>query len=414
MRRALVWTVVLPLALAAATYLPACSSSDDEAGDVDTSPIAWVSPTADASIEVGEAVELTVKVNDPSAAAVRFELNGKTLATCDTSKGADECRRGDLFRTTTTFTQAGSQRLVARVLGADTEVASLTITVRAAGEPGGEPPSDAGVDASTKDSGTTGGTPPPPPASRGFLDPDRAAHNVFGGVSWSVKDNNVGVSAAPSGSVSAVAACMKAYGASIRKWADTYKISRGSVVATAITESNCSNPAGSSDGLSSGPLQVTGSTCASVVSGYSASACKTKMHSSPDFSFQVGSKYMAGSYQIGQSGHDPPKMAAAYNAGSIRSTTANRWHMVVTGNHIERWVGAYDAYRAWEKLPPAAQAALENEDAVAAARIFDGEHVTSPAALPANAVDGQVYFVGDWSTRDGTFVHFRDGAWREE
>ena len=61
-------------------------------------------------------------------------------------------------------------------------------------------------------------------------------------------------------------------------------LSFASVVATAITESNCTNPAGSSDGLSSGPMQVTATTCAAVM-GISASSCRRRMHTEPAFSF---------------------------------------------------------------------------------------------------------------------------------
>ena len=403
--------LLLPLLSLPLAFAFACSSSDDAASDVDTAPIAWVSPTVDAEIDVDDAVELTVKVNDPNAQVVRFDVNGTTIDTCDTSQAADECHHGDLFRTTTTFKTAGLQHLVARL---GDQVATLDVTVRAATSP--TDPSDASADDAETGSGPTkkdGGT-TTPPTNRGFLDPNRASHNVFGGVSWTVNDAVVGVTAAPSGSTSAVSSCMKTYGASIIKWADTYKISRASVVATAITESSCTNPTGSSDGLSSGPLQVTGSTCASLVSGYSSASCKAKMHSSPDFSFQVGSKYMGSSYQLGQSSHDPPKIGAAYNAGSIRSSTANRWHMVVTGNHIERWVGAYNAYRAWEKLPAAQQAKQESESVAASEKLFAGEHVATPASLPSIAIANQVYFVGNWETRDGKFVRYADGAWQDE
>lgn len=278
------------------------------------------------------------------------------------------------------------------------------------------PGGDAGAPPSAHDAGTTkadAGAPPKPPADRGFLDPDRPSHSVFSGVAWSVNGQTVVVASPPVGSVATVTTCMKTYGASIVKYADLYRVSRASVVATAITESNCTNPAGSSDGLSSGPMQVTGGTCAATVSGYSSAACLAKMHASADFSFMVGAKYMGSSYQVAQHDHDPPKIAAAYNAGSIRSSTANRWHMIVTGNHIERWVGAYNAYRSWEKL----QATARIVDAVGASApstFFDGENVASEAELPASAREGQVYFVGDWAGRDGEFRTFRGGAWLAE
>jgi transglycosylase-like protein with SLT domain len=393
------WARWLPLSLVAIAM--ASCSSDDEGGDPDTDVIAWVSPAPNAAPAAGEVVQLTVKVNDATATAVRFVVDGQPLATCDTTAGPDECRRDDLFRTTTSF-DVGHHRLEAIGRGEHGErSAALSIEVHAVGS--ADP--------------TTQGDPPepqpaPPPKDRGFLDPDRPLHSVFDGVRWAVDGQRVKVEDPPAGKVASVAACMKKYGKSIVKHADAYKVSRASVVATAITESNCTNPAGSSDGLSAGPMQVTGSTCAGVVKGYSSSACKAKMHADPDFSFQVGAKYMGSSGQLKQHSHDPPKIGAAYNAGSVRRSSANRWHMVVTGNHLERYVGAYNAYRAWESMTPAAKAALDDDIAIRPETVFGGEHVASFDDLPEGAPEGQVYFVGDWSRRDGHFVTLRDGKWQ--
>lgn len=413
----------LGAALVSSLALSVVACSSEDGGDPDVDPIAWVSPTASSEIEVDDAVQLTVKVNEPAAKVVRFQLDGKEIGVCDVSKEEDECHTGDLFRTTFTFVSAGKHQLtaVAPLEGGDLS-ASLSVTVSAgapnntnadAGEGDASSEgdaSDASVDAGPgKDSGPT-----TPPADRGFLDPDKPSHNVFGGVSWSVKNQSVKVASPPSGSTSAVAQCMKTYGKSIIKYADQYKVSRASVVATAITESNCTNPAGSSDGLSSGPMQVTGSTCTGVVSGYTSAGCKKKMHDDPDFSFLVGVKYMGSSYQLKQHDHDPPKIAAAYNAGSIRQSSANRWHMIVTGNHIERFVGAYNAYRDWETMNGVAKASLEKELDLRPIKLFAGEHVGSFEELPSSATPGQVYFVGNWATREGAFVTFHDGAWQAD
>jgi hypothetical protein len=389
--------------------------SQDDGGDPDVDAIAWVSPTSTSELTVGETVELTVKVNDARATAVRFVVDGRALATCDGTGASSDCRRGDLFRWTTSFEQAGRHHLVASFDAEGTEQsASLDIEVdQASGGPDGAAP-DA---APGKIDGSVDGGPtkPPPATNRGFLDPDRASHSVFGGVAWAVKGQTVQVVSPPKGDVAAVAACMKKYGASIKKHADAFKVSRGSVIATAITESNCTNPSGSSDGLSSGPMQVTGSTCASVAGGgISSAACKSKMYTSPDFSFEIGAKYMGSSYQLKQHGNDPPKIGAAYNAGSIRQSSANRWHMVVTGTHLERFVGAYNAYRAWEASTTTQQLALDAEITARPESFFAGEHVARASDLPATATPGQVYFVGDWSSRDGGFVTFRNGRWEAD
>lgn len=382
---------------------PAASAPAESPSD----PVAWVSPGPDAVIDVGEVVELSVKVSDPSAKVVRFTLDDVLVDTCDVTNGPDECMKDGLFKTATTFHVAGAHVLGATAPSASGDrKATLAITVHAAAV------ADAGsTDAGKHDGGADGGV----ASLRGFLDPDKPLHNVFGGISWSVLGQRVNVASPPAGDPAAVAMCMKTYGASIIKHADANNVSRASVVATALTESSCTNPAGSSDGLSSGPMQVTGSTCAAVAGGgITSAACKAKMHTVPDFSFEIGAKYMGSSYQVSQHDHDPPKIGAAYNAGSVRSSTANRWHMLVTGNHIERWVGAYNAYRDWEKMNGVALQALEAQLVGRPEARFEGEHVRTMAELPSDAPEGQVYFVGDFARRDGLFVRFERGQWHSD
>lgn len=384
---------------------PIADGTQAEVSDVD--PIVWVSPNSATAISVGDVVELSVQVNDPNANVVHFLVDGNEVAKCDTTHGEDECRRGQMFRATTTFASAGSHFIVAELDGTRHDRrAALTIEVG----PEVPVPADGGFEGGT-DSGTAmdAGV----SLDRGFLDPDQPRHNVFGGVFWTVKNQSVGVDSPPVGSTTTVASCMQKYGKSIVKYADMYKISRASIIATAITESNCTNPAGSSDGLSSGPMQVTGSTCAATVSGYTSAQCKSKMYTDPDFSFLVGAKYIASAYQRKQHGQDPPKIAAAYNAGSIRQSSANRWHMIVTGNHIDRFVGAYNAYRGWENTGGASKlVADEDLTADAASTTWNGEHVTTLSDLPGASVEGQVMFVGEWASRNGRFATFRNGAWQ--
>jgi hypothetical protein len=379
-------------------FLLACGSDAADA-PTETAGAAFVSPTDTAS--VGEPIELAVDIRDPAVRRVRFLVDGREIGLCDPSLAEEDCRRGSLFTWTTTF-EAGSHDVRAVLEGATAPTTLKRTVVAAANLP--DLPSEAEeplLPVAPEDLGDLGTL----AASRGTLDPSRGYHSVFGGRSWAVSNQRVVLkSGSLSGSVSSVSGCMARYGASIRKWADKYKISRASVVATALTESNCTNPSGSSDGLSSGPMQVTGSTCAAVT-GVPRATCKARMHSSPDFSFEVGIRYMATSYQRKQHGQDPPKIGAAYNAGSIRSTRSNAWHMVSTGNHIDRFVSHYNAYRTWEsstsarvfEAPPVAD--------------FSGTHVSNAAALPRVADEGATVFVGDFAQRDGSFYEYRGGTW---
>jgi len=387
--------VLLPLLLAA------CSSSPDDDVVVDSKeePLVLVGPSS-TEVATGEVVEIAVFVADPNARTVRFTVDGAELATCDPSQPDEDCRQGAIWRWSTTFDRPGTH-----VVGASTGEASVEATVDVAVALDDLPEQALPEE---PDPGTIQDL----EAAKQFFDPWRPFHSAFGGISWKVAKQQIHLAkGVPMGSVKTVAGCMNRYGGAIRKWADARKLSRASVVATAITESGCTNPAGSSDGLSSGPMQVTGSTCAALT-GLGRSTCKSRMHSSPAFSFEVGTKYMASSYQVRQHHHDPPKIAAAYNAGSIRKSFANRWHMLTTGNHIDRWVNAYDAYRAWV-LRNATK--LDGDaDPVPVDPTFEGEHVTRVADLPTTAREGQVTFVGEWTLRDGAFYHYEGGAWRSD
>jgi hypothetical protein len=321
-------------------------------GDAD---LEWVTPREDAPAPIGDAIELAVASSDADARAVVFRVDGTEIATCDPAQPDEDCKRDDVWRWTTVFTTAGDHALEATLLDADgNELATVSRTLHVVTEL----PRELLDDDVALDDDPVVGQPVEAPepddlgqleaAGRGLLDPDRGYHSIFGGIQWRVTNQRVRLrSGTPAGSVSAVRACMNRYGGSIRKWADYYKLSRASVVATALTESSCTNPAGSSDGLSSGPMQVTASTC-SALTGLSRTTCRVRMHTHPDFSFKVGAKYMGSSYQRSQHHRDPPKIAAAYNAGSLRKSYANRWHLVSTGNHIDRFVRHYNAYRAWE------------------------------------------------------------------
>jgi hypothetical protein len=325
-------------------FLAACADASSE--------LEWVTPVEREVAPVGDAIELAV-ASDPGAGPIRFAIDGTTVGVCDPAQPDEDCRRDEVSRWTVVFDHPGTHVLTASFIDDNGDASEVTRTIEVVRELALESYADELADAQLG----TGELAPPEPddmpdvlaaAGRGLLDPDRGFHSKFGGIRWRVFRQRVRLAnGIPSGSVSDVERCMNRFGGSIRKWADHFNLSRASVVATALTESDCTNPKGSSDGLSSGPMQVTGSTCAALT-GLSRTTCRVRMHSNPDFSFQIGAKYMGSSFQRKQHRRDPPKIAAAYNAGSLRKTFSNRWHMVSTGNHIDRFVRHYNAYRVWE------------------------------------------------------------------
>lgn len=62
----------------------------------------------------------------------------------------------------------------------------------------------------------------------------------------------------------------------------------------------------------------------------------------PAANINAGVAYIASAYQVKQHGWDPPKIACAYNAGSVRATKANDWGMYHHPDHLERWIPAYN------------------------------------------------------------------------
>ncbi|GAK52515.1 hypothetical protein U14_03766 [Candidatus Moduliflexus flocculans] len=62
----------------------------------------------------------------------------------------------------------------------------------------------------------------------------------------------------------------------------------------------------------------------------------------PAANINAGAAYIASAYQVKQHGWDPPKIACAYNAGSVRATKANDWGMYHHPDHLERWIPAYN------------------------------------------------------------------------
>ena len=62
----------------------------------------------------------------------------------------------------------------------------------------------------------------------------------------------------------------------------------------------------------------------------------------PEANIDAGAAYIASAYQVKNHEWDPPKIACAYNAGSVRATTKNNWGMYHHPGHLGRWIPAYN------------------------------------------------------------------------
>jgi hypothetical protein len=245
-------------------------------------------------------------------------------------------------------------------------------------------------------------------------------------IKWRVDDSGFVVfddGQRPMGSRIFARSCFLQYGDSFRRWATVYSRGLGvaHLVATAITESGCSELSGlgSIDGKSTGLMQVTGSTCTTLlpVAGrgrMTAAACLEKMAADPDFSIELAAAYITQPKQLEMTSLDPPKVAAAYNAGGLYFDSQNPWRLRVTGNHIDRFVSAYNAYMGWQSDEAAGRSTRSP-----AVRLTRGatlprvvESLAALQELTAGAKAGDTVFVGDWKTRRGDFYVLVNGEWR--
>lgn len=93
----------------------------------------------------------------------------------------------------------------------------------------------------------------------------------------------------------------------------------------------------------------------------------------PAVNIDVASAYIASPFQKKQHQWDPPKIACAYNAGSVRPTKKNEWGMFYHPGHLDRWIPAYNG----------AVEAIENERLSALIEPAETEEdLTPPTTTP--------------------------------
>ena len=219
-----------------------------------------------------------------------------------------------------------------------------------------------------------------------------------------------------------VRSCFLQYGNSFLRWAKAYsqRLRVAHLVATAITETGCSAQAGLSsvDGKSTGLMQVTGPTCRELMERVARQSireadCLERMAADPDFSIQLAAAYISRPEQVSLTGLDPPRVAAAYNAGGVYADPGNPWRLRSTGNHIDRFIAAYNAFISWQideragrkTRSPAVQlgASAALPRAVSSVQELD--------ALSSRAQAGAVVFVVDVTAGRGDYYVFVGGRW---
>ncbi len=137
------------------------------------------------------------------------------------------------------------------------------------------------------------------------------------------------------------------YGAIIEKWSVRYDVPVEVILTTICVESK-GNPR-AKGGKNIGLMQLLLPTARSVLKD--PELTEQSLYD-PNTNIQAGVAYIA--LQSGSTKFDPPKVAAAYNAGSLRSAN-NRWRMKQYGPHLDKtvvWFNEVLAFIASKKDPP--------------------------------------------------------------
>lgn len=178
-------------------------------------------------------------------------------------------------------------------------------------------------------------------------------HSYRDSVSWRLRDDGLevdGVMAGTAGALVTVPRVWSSFGDAMTRAADEYGVPVELVVATACTESSGNagavreEPHYRSDEetpeqVSPGLMQTLISTARSALGNPAIDRAWLLV---PENSIRAGTCYLA--QQAGTTAFDPPKVAAAYNAGSVYPNDGadNRWKMrqypIGTGAHVDRFV----------------------------------------------------------------------------
>lgn len=193
--------------------------------------------------------------------------------------------------------------------------------------------------------GSPSALPPPAPETPAAMGFRRA---FPGGVGWRTTREGVIVETEPEpkgtvGAPNTVRRIWKDFGPLILKAATELGVPAELIVATIATESRGRPDASRTepDGRQSVGLMQTLLGTASEMLGRDVNAEELK---DPETSIFAGARYIR--HQRARTEFEPPLVAAAYNAGGLRESSANRWRLVSTGEHIDRFCMFYnDAVR---------------------------------------------------------------------
>ena len=226
----------------------------------------------------------------------------------------------------------------------------------------GEPPATDGttLEPTTTESGTsTGGIPgwplpeeQPAPAEGGGLSdpPTNTLHNhMCAGVDWQrIHGWLLLPHAAPElGPPGEIERCVERYAGWVTHEADAAMVSRGSVYAALAASGQCD------EGADYTGTMVTGAWCAAVNPGYGEAECLAQMAKLRSFGVRTLAQVIGHPDAIAAHARDIPLMGAFVGSGEVACGGEDRWRLAAPDGHVDRYVAAYNAYKALSAEPPA-------------------------------------------------------------
>jgi hypothetical protein len=310
---------------------------------------------------VGEPTDLTVATQNPDARVVRFRVDGEEVGVCDPAQPDADCRNDEFWQWATTFDAPGHHTLSAVLETANgstiTADREIDVVATAPTDTGETSASETETDPIATDDLVLDGNNTIVDADlggRGFLDPSRPLHNVFGGLSWSVQGQRVVLeSGRLDGSLQDVASCERMIAGTVARIADPSNVSRAAIIAAAVAGTRCTIWGQPSLNI----FRLSGAQCREAmrrVDDIQPTECRDRMQRSNDFAVGVAVRRLASLARIHR--HDPPKMAAAFALGRVVQSRANRWHLASWRNgvqgdgYVSSFVAAYNTHRSLESL----------------------------------------------------------------
>ncbi|HEY0137692.1 MAG TPA: hypothetical protein VGB85_26585 [Nannocystis sp.] len=200
--------------------------------------------------------------------------------------------------------------------------------------------------------------------------------------------------------------CVERYAGWVTNEADAAMVSRGSVYAALAASGQCD------EGGDYTGTMVTGAWCAAVNPGYGEAECLAQMAKLRSFGVRTLAQVIGHPDAVAAHAQDIPLMAAFVGSGEVACGGDDRWKLAAPEGYVDRYVAAYNAYKAQSSELPACSKRI-----VVSVALYTG--------LDTPGVDGVTGANGCWTYErvakqneewkicnfDGTISHANGNKW---